>query len=189
MGIEITQLHFLMSSQKAGVSLKKSVMLGRQDLLLRPSEIKNIFNQYNMSVDSEEIEHILNDENHFAEPLFVKLGAEVIDSIDCMPFEGATIVHDMNLPLPEKLKNSYSLVFDGGTLEHVFNFPQSIKNCMEMVKVDGHFMSVTPCNNMMGMVFINLAQSSFFEYFVKRTALLLRVCLLTRGGDLVLGFE
>lgn len=181
MGIEITQLHFLMSSQKAGVSLKKSVMLGRQDLLLRPSEIKNIFNQYNMSVDSEEIEHILNDENHFAEPLFVKLGAEVIDSIDCMPFEGATIVHDMNLPLPEKLKNSYSLVFDGGTLEHVFNFPQSIKNCMEMVKVDGHFMSVTPCNNMMGHGFYQFSPELFFRVFCEENGFVVEGMFINEG--------
>jgi hypothetical protein len=165
MGIEQHALHFLASSQKAGVSLKKSVTLGRQDLLLRPNHIKHIFNQYNIPISSEEIEHILNGENYFADLLFRKMGAEVIDSIDHTAFEGATIVHDMNQPMPVELKNSYSLVFDGGTLEHVFNFPQAIKNCMEMVQVGGHFLSVCPCDNMMGHGFYQFSPELFFRVF------------------------
>jgi len=41
----------------------------------------------------------------------------------------------MSQPIDTIHKNKYDLVFDGGTLEHVFNFPVAIKNCMEMVKV------------------------------------------------------
>ena len=165
MGIEQTVLHFLASSQKAGVSLKKSVTLGRQDLLLRPSEIKRIFNQYNFAIDNDEITHILGGTNYFADNLFRKMGADVIDSIDHSAFEGATIVHDMNQPVPEALKNKYSMVFDGGTLEHVFNFPQAIKNCMEMVEVGGHFLSVSPCDNMMGHGFYQFSPELFFRVF------------------------
>ncbi len=35
----------------------------------------------------------------------------------------ANVIHDMNMPLPDALKEQYDLVVDGGTLEHVFFFP------------------------------------------------------------------
>jgi len=56
----------------------------------------------------------------------------------------------MNDPIPPELKGRYSLVVDGGTLEHVFNVPQAFRNCMEMLQVGGFFVSSGPCNNQMG---------------------------------------
>lgn len=111
------------------------------------------------------MQHILNDANQFADLLFQRLGAQVVDSMDHSSFEGATIIHDMNQPIPEELKQRYSLVFDGGTLEHVFNFPQAIQNCMEMVEIGGHFLAVTPCNNMMGHGFYQFSPETFFRIF------------------------
>ena len=45
---------------------------------------------------------------------------------------------------------SRDLVFDGGTLEHVFNFSTALKNCMQMVAPGGRFVSVTMPNNWSG---------------------------------------
>jgi hypothetical protein len=71
----------------------------------------------------------------FAEPLFERLGAEEIQSMDASPFEGASDVHDLNEPIPASLKQNFSTVVDLGTLEHVFNFPQAIANAMETVEL------------------------------------------------------
>ena len=38
----------------------------------------------------------------------------------------------MNLPIPDELKGRFSVVIDGGTLEHVFNYSQALKNAMDM---------------------------------------------------------
>ena len=56
----------------------------------------------------------------------------------------------MNTPIYGSLKNRFSALLDAGTIEHVFNFPQAIRNCMEMVKVGGHFIQVTVANNFIG---------------------------------------
>ena len=52
------------------------------------------------------------------------LGAKSIDSIDFSDYENASIIHDLNIDLPNNLENKYSLVLDWGTLEHFFNFLQ-----------------------------------------------------------------
>ncbi|TXT26432.1 MAG: methyltransferase family protein [Gallionellaceae bacterium] len=165
MGIENSALHFLLSSRKTGVSFARTITLGRQDLLLRPPQFKALLHQYGHCATDEEVERILKEANQFADPLFRVLGAQVIDSMDYSSFESATVVHDMNQPIPEGLGQRYSLVFDGGTLEHVFNFPQAIQNCMKMVEVGGHFLTVTPCNNMMGHGFYQFSPETFYRVF------------------------
>jgi len=99
----------------------------------------------------------------FAEPLFARLGAEEIRSMDASPFEGASDVHDLNEPIPTSLKQSFSAVIDSGTLEHVFNFPQAIANAMEMVELGGHVLLMNPTNNEGGHGFYQFAPELFFR--------------------------
>jgi hypothetical protein len=80
-------------------------------------------------------------------------------------FEGATHTHDMNFPLTDDLRGRFSVVFDGGTLEHVFNFVQAIKNCMEMVAVGGHFAQISPANNYMGHGFWQISPELIYRTF------------------------
>jgi hypothetical protein len=99
----------------------------------------------------------------YAEELFKYFGAVTADSIDYSDYEGANIIHDMNTPVPDRLKNRYDCVWDGGTLEHVFNYPVAIKNCMDMVKTGGHLILETPCNNMFGHGFYQFSPELFFS--------------------------
>ncbi|HYG50129.1 MAG TPA: hypothetical protein VD905_04455, partial [Flavobacteriales bacterium] len=70
-----------------------------------------------------------------------------------------------NTPVPEHLKNKYSLVLDSGTLEHVFDYKTAVKNCMEMVKPGGHFIGISPANNLMGHGFYQLSPELFYSVF------------------------
>lgn len=184
MGIENSTLQFLLSSRKTGVSFVRTITLGRQDLLLKPDSLKNLLQTYGYCSTVDEVEHILNDADHYADPLLQRMGAQVVDSMDYSSFENATVVHDMNQPISEELKQKYSLVFDGGTLEHVFNFPQAIKNCMEMVEIGGHFLAVTPCNSMMGHGFYQFSPETFFRVLCEANGFTVEAMYLNEGwGD------
>ena len=71
----------------------------------------------------------------------------------------------MNLPIGDDLKRKFSVVIDGGTLEHVFNFPVAIKNCMQMLDVGGHFFVHTMANNFMGHGFYQFSPELFYRVF------------------------
>jgi hypothetical protein len=77
--------------------------------------------------------------------------------------ENATILHDMNLPLPDAYHDRFSLVMDGGSLEHVFHYTTALKNAMEAVVPGGHFLTVTPSNNLMGHGFYQFSPELFFR--------------------------
>jgi hypothetical protein len=47
-----------------------------------------------------------------ARRLLELLGAQQVDSIDHSNFEGATLTHNLNEPVPDDLRGRYSLVWD-----------------------------------------------------------------------------
>jgi hypothetical protein len=91
-------------------------------------------------LDDELIRRIFTKSNGYAEPLLTHLGATEVHSYDYSAYKETTHLFDMNGQIPDETKEQYTTVFDRGSLEHVFNFPVAIKNCMEIVKVGGHYL-------------------------------------------------
>ena len=156
MGLDNTAAQTLCGAKSAGADFGSTLMIGRQWLLAAPELVAKVARLHAAAARPSE--------NHaFAEPFFEMLGAKRVDSLDFSTFEGATVQHDLNLPIPPRLHGQYDLVFDGGSLEHVFNFPQALKNCMEMVRPGGHFVQVSNANNFMGHGFWQISPELMYR--------------------------
>lgn len=158
MGVDFQVLRLFRELRRKGISFCSTVMIGRQvySASLLPTDVAGAF-----GITEQEATTALA--FRYIEPQLRLLGATRIESIDKSDYEQATILHDMNQPIPDHLKASFSCVFDSGSLEHIFNFPQSIKNCMEMVRVGGHFVEVTPANNFMGHGFYQFSPELLYR--------------------------
>jgi hypothetical protein len=183
-GIDYQALRFLLSARRNGVSFERSLMLGRQNYyFLSLKQAKRIFRQFPDSPPKGEIARMLG--AHYIEPLLEYLGGRDVQSLDASRFENASILHDMNEPIPPNLRTRFTAVVDVGTLEHVFNYPQALKNAMEMVALDGHFLAVTPCNNFMAHGFYQFSPELFFRALGPEQGFTLRsvvVCETTPGA-------
>ena len=84
----------------------------------------------------------------------------------------------MNLPIPIALRERFTVVHDGGSLEHIFNIPQALKNCMEMVRVGGHFTQVSVVNNFAGHGFWQLSPELIFRVFSPQNGFQLETVLI-----------
>jgi SAM-dependent methyltransferase len=102
------------------------------------------------------------------------LGAERVMSLDCSAFEHCDIVHDMNRPIDPSHHGTFDVVIDGGSLEHIFNFPVALANCMKLVKVGGSLFIFTPANNDMGHGFYQFSPELFFRIFDEKYGF--RIC-------------
>jgi len=160
MGLDINAVQFLIAARKSGVEFGDVVTLGRQDLNVYPAKMKALLESHGFS---GALFGPGAADTGFAEPVFRSLGAKNVYAIDFSDFEGAEFVHDLNQPLPENLKQRFDLVYDGGTLEHVFHFPQALKNCMEMVKPGGRLMMHAPGNNWWGHGFYQFSPELFYR--------------------------
>jgi hypothetical protein len=69
-------------------------------------------------------------------------------------------------------------VFDGGTLEHVFNFPTTIAGCLSLPKVGGHHIMTSPANNQMGHGFYQFSPDLFYRVFSPENGYELRALFL-----------
>lgn len=136
-------------------------MLGRQTMLINDGLLRENLAQFGFSLNQTEVRELLSE--GFAESFLKLLGAREIISFDASSFEKPTFVHDFNQPVSDEFKNRFSVVIDGGTLEHVFNFPTAIKSCMEMVKTGGHFLGLSPANNHMGHGFYQFSPELYFR--------------------------
>lgn len=128
-------------------------MLGRQafasDVEVRP--MLEIARRAGLALEAARVERWLTTPGRFVEDFYRWLGAEQIESFDVSDYEGATRRWDMNEPLPEAEEGSfYDLVFDGGTLEHVFRFPDALRGALALVAPGGLFLSATPANSYLG---------------------------------------
>jgi SAM-dependent methyltransferase len=164
MGLDAHGTKFLLLAKRAGVSFEKTVTLGRQGLNLPPRILCKLLSDFNIP------QYIWDKTGEsqasgYAEPLFQLLGADEVCSLDASGYENATHVVDLNSPVSAELINRFTAVVDGGTLEHVFNFPVAIENCMKMLRVGGHFIALTPANNFFGHGFYQFSPELFFRIF------------------------
>jgi len=163
MGIDHKSLRFLLTSWRSGVSFRETIMIGRQGLYVSDVRLADILREFGLPGTIEVARKLLSDGDGYMEPLLRLLGAERVDSIDASPFEGARYVHDLNVPLDGSLEGKYTAVIDGGSLEHVFNFPVAIENCMRLVSEGGHLITIAPTNNQMGHGLYQFSPDLYFR--------------------------
>jgi hypothetical protein len=166
MGLSADGTRFLLYAKTQGVRFTRTATLGRQGLHLTAGELARGLSDF--GYDASAAEGILGGAGGFAEPLLKALGAEEVCSFDASGFEGATHVHDFNRPVGADLRRRFTAVIDGGTLEHVFDFPTAVANCMEMLEVGGHFLGSSPVNNFAGHGFYQFSPELFFRVFGAR---------------------
>jgi len=167
MGFICGNLRILLAERRKGVSFRKTILIGRQQIFLRPCEIKSLAREF-----PEFKEQILSYSPSFGEfsELWLKtcLGSEIVDSVDASDFEGATIVHDMNIDIEhskvyKQVLGAYDAVIDSGSLEHVFNVPIALKNCMKLVKPGGFLCLASVTNNYCGHGFYQFSPELYFR--------------------------
>jgi len=162
-GLDSSSVIFLGAARSLGVDFSTTAMIGRQSFWPDAATLRQVFATHGIDRHAEDFVR----DNKYAEEFFRLLGAKEIASLDVSPYEHASIIHDMNLPVPQTLHEQFSCVHDGGTIEHVFNIPQAFKNCMEMVKIGGHFTQVNIANNYTGHGFWQFSPELIFRLFTE----------------------
>lgn len=151
MGLELNTALFLKQAHEDGCSFERTATLGHQTFFLRWDAMQTHFPALNPNAGWR-----------YADPfLEAAFGCKEVTSFDASDFEGASVVHDMNLPLPTAWHARFDAVIEMGSLEHIFNFPVAIHSLMQMTKVGGSLFIVTPSNNYLGHGFYQFGPDLF----------------------------
>lgn len=169
MGICYLDLRFYWQTKLTGVSFQDTVTIGHQNIHLYPIEIKLLRKAYYKEFPNSKIDPLAKSKfGGYADGVLADLlGIQNLATIDYSGYEGATIIHDLNLPIPNNLEGKFDVVIDGGSLEHIFNFPIAISNLMKMSKVGGKLFITVPANNYCGHGFYQFSPELMFRIFVQ----------------------
>jgi SAM-dependent methyltransferase len=162
MGIDIHCLNLLALARKRGADFSRVLTIGRQSLQLDDGELITFLRSASRPDLAGNIAAVKGD--GYCEKLMKDaFGAKAVESIDAAPYENATIIHDMNFPLPGG--GRFSVVLDIGCLEHVFNFPVAVDNVIRACAPGGHIVHVLPGNNWCGHGFYQFSPELFFNLY------------------------
>ena len=166
MGIDVSVLDFVLKFK--GKIKGETLQLGRQGFHIprdrkdhRRGLAETALAQYDADATIESFYTL----SGFSDALFSYLGSSSVLALDASPFEGANIVHDLNMPVDKTLHARFDTIFDGGTLEHVFDLPVALQNVKDMLRVGGLFLSVNAANNQVGHGFYQFSPELMWRVF------------------------
>ena len=170
MALDFNSIKFILWSKNLGVSFDRTLTLGRQGIGMSCSRSKarRALQQFKIPATEEEVNQGFERKAFtvtYADEFLKFLGAKELVTVDHSDFEDATLIHDLNQVFPEHLRESFDLVIDGGTLEHIFNYPQALSNCLDLLQVGGHIITITPASGQMGHGFYQFSPELFFRVF------------------------
>ena len=177
MGVELNDVKLLLWAKNLGAAFTKTLTLGRQGLLCSRPHLREAVRNFSLKATPQDIDLCFERPSMgplYADAFLRLLGARELVSVDRSDFEGATLLHDLNDPFPEAHRGQYDFVFDGGTLEHVFDYAAGLRNCLDLVRVGGHFLTIAPANNFFGHGFYQLSPELFFRVLSRENGFELR---------------
>lgn len=179
MGLLPITCRLLVREHKASPFSGSVCTLGNQDVFATYEDLKAIFQQFNVKpVEVTPRPHTSDyipkyfdyhglAERPFvhAQTLFEMMGLRDYTDIDIRDVDAASLNHDLNYPLPDELKGKFGVVLDAGTVEHVFDAAQALKNMVSLCQVGGHVVHFAPVIDDVDHGFYALNPTLFFDFY------------------------
>lgn len=162
MAFQLGTIDFLVKELLPRIKHKGSVVsLARQFITSNPKNVRAYLAKAGLRT---KIDGYQWDRAMTSRELFLAFGFDRYDDIDFNDDEGCNIIHDLNRPIPAQYHGQYDLVFEAGTLEHLFDIRTAFENIMRLVKVGGtifHFSPLTWINH----GFYNFSLTVFYDAY------------------------
>jgi|FEC22Drversion2_1045045.scaffolds.fasta_scaffold00324_45 SAM-dependent methyltransferase len=96
---------------------------------------------------------------------FSLLGIDDLQSLDWSDYEGASILHDLNSPLPKNLEGIADVIIDGSSLDNVWNPALALQSLTRMLRPGGRLFALNMGSDHFGPYTI-FTPPWFFDYCV-----------------------
>jgi hypothetical protein len=135
------------------------LLIGRQTVYFTPEELLVLAREHGIGLDAQvediaidtttqDRRSVYADKDLVADTAIFKLcGNQRVRALDHTHYEGAEVVHNLNLPLPEELKGIADFIVDGSTLDNVFSPNLALRNLAEMLRPGGRLLMINQWSN------------------------------------------
>lgn len=171
MGIAISGITSLFLEIKRAPFSGKILQLGRQDIYFDFPTLQNFARIAGIKLSNvESIGHRFNQWRPKVETLdditfFKLIGFDEVESVDVTDYENPSFTHDFNFPIGSEHFEKYDLVYDGGSLEHIFHIPCALSNVTKLLKNGGRIVHESPLHNYIDHGFYQFCPGFFHDYY------------------------
>lgn len=121
-------------------------------------------------------------EFHDHKAFFKNIGIGAVSSLDISAYEGADIVGDLNDPkLAQKIGQRYDLIYDSGTIEHIFDISTALRTINDLIEIDGAIVHISPANGFMDHGFWQISPDLMNSFYRSAGFEILTMSLLVLG--------
>jgi len=172
MGIGISTLAYLLTEHKARPLHGKALTLGRMDISFTMENLVQGAQAVGVKLVETPVKLSLSPAlaakgNICDETFFKALGVTSLRALDISPYQDADLIWDLNRTgLPQEWRGAFDLIFDGGTMEHVFNFPNGLANIHELLAVGGRIIHASPANNYLDHGLYQISPGLLYYYYL-----------------------
>lgn len=101
-----------------------------------------------------------------AADFFNALGFDCVDALDISNYEGANVIGDLNDPgLPDRVTGRYDLIYDSGTIEHIFEITTALRTVDALLNKGGAIVHATPSNGFLDHGFWQVSPDMFRSFY------------------------
>jgi hypothetical protein len=148
------------------------VFIGRQTTYFTPAELAQRLRDHCSAVDESAIGIDRTTLHRNAgtalasdRSIFCALGNDRVKALDVNGYEGAEIIHDLNRPIPDRLRESADFIVDGSTLDNVFNPALALQNLADMLRPGGRLLMINAWSARES-AYTLCSPCWYFDYFV-----------------------
>ena len=163
------------------IDLKKNVnfhgtlcQLGRQEITFDKNIYKDLIKKFKLNFKLDSDNNNLKIDDRF---FFNSIGFEKVVAADVSNYENAEYVFNLNNEVDNSLKEKFDFVYDGGTLEHVFNFPMALKNILKILKKNGYIIHFSPANNLVDHGFYMFSPTAYYDFYSNNNFQIIKACI------------
>jgi hypothetical protein len=169
-GISRGGARFLLAEASQWPFSGRVLQLGRQHLFFGREELENLASFHGVKLKDDfvgkNVREPLLDEHYLDDGTFFSLlGCSDVESLDLSNDEKPTYTHDLNQEVPDQLKNRFDAIYDGGTIEHIFDVRSVFRNIFEMLRVGGRIIHQSPSSNHVDHGFYMFSPTLFVDYY------------------------
>ena len=165
MGIDLTALRALFLMKRLNLcDFAKTVTLGRHEIFFSKEEYQYVKKRSGVNIKYDYEFSPFS----FQEKLLRAFGAAEPVSIDASDYEKANIIHNFNAQVPVNLHQKFSLFLDFGSMEHIFDVKQVLRNIGLLLEVGGHALVLTDANGNAGHGLYQFSPEFFYSAFSEK---------------------
>jgi SAM-dependent methyltransferase len=154
----------------------KVLCLGRQTISMTYDQLIELLKQENyplprdcsfIKITKDQKTLVGKGSDYVSDDVFFRfLGMDNVRVMDISKYEGADVIHNINMPIPEELVEQFDFIIDGGTFDHLVDVRMAFENVIKLLKPNGRIFQWNAASNFTGAAYVSFGPDLFYDYYV-----------------------